>query len=129
MSDRIQSYEEFWPFYVREHSKKTTRMLHFVGTTVATAIAATAIIKRKPLLIPLALVSGYGPAWIGHFFVEKNRPASFKYPLWSFISDYRMLAMMVTGQMDAEVEKAMAQANAHEPEEVVANGVDHSTVN
>jgi hypothetical protein len=129
MSDRIESFEAFWPFYVREHSKKTTRVLHFVGTTVATAIAATAIVKRKPALIPLALVCGYGPAWIGHFFVENNRPATFKYPAWSFASDYKMWWKIATGQMEAELEKAMAQAPAEEPEAVVTNGVDHSTVN
>jgi hypothetical protein len=129
-SDRIQSFAEFWPFYVREHSKKTTRILHFVGTTVATAIAATAIVKRQPALIPLALVAGYGPAWIGHFFVENNRPASFKYPLWSFAADYVMWSKIAAGTMDAEVERCMAMAA---PVEEVAhpatNGVDHSTVN
>jgi hypothetical protein len=119
MSDeRIKSYEEFWPFYVREHSKKTTRVLHFAGTTAALTCLGYAIMKRRPALIPLALVFGYGPAWIGHFFVEKNRPATFKYPLWSFLSDFKMLGKMIAGTMDAEVEQAMRAAST--------NGASHS---
>ncbi len=109
MSDRIGSFEEFWPFDVLEHENKTNRRLHFVGTTAAMAVLGTALIKRRPELIPLALVAGYGPAWIGHFFVEKNRPASFKYPLWSLLGDFKMWGKTVRGTMDREVERQKAK--------------------
>lgn len=128
---RIESFEKFWPFYVREHSKKATRVLHFVGTTTAAAVLGTAIATRNPKLIPLALVGGYGPAWISHFFIEKNRPATFKYPLWSLLADLKMWTKIATGTMDAEVEKAMAEVKQPEPEEAPAprNGVAHSELN
>jgi hypothetical protein len=106
--DRFKSFEEFWPFYVREHSKKSTRVLHFIGTTAAVVTAGYALLARKPALIPVALVSGYGPAWFSHFFIEKNRPATFKYPLWSLLADFKMWGKIAGGTMDAEVERVMA---------------------
>jgi hypothetical protein len=114
MSDRIKTFEEFWPYYVREHSKKSTRVLHFAGTTAAVATLGYALVARRPALIPLALVAGYGPAWISHFFIEKNRPATFKYPLWSLLSDFKMLGKMAKGTMDAEVERVMAEVRGAE---------------
>lgn len=108
---RIDNYEEFWKFYVREHSNKTSRRLHFLGSTGTLACVTAAIVKRDPKYILAAAVSGYGGAWIGHFFFEKNVPATFKYPLWSFISDWKMYALILTGQMDQRVADEMA---AHE---------------
>ncbi len=95
---RITSFEEFWPFYVREHSLPSTRIMHFVGTAVALQI------WWLLLAVPVA---GYGMAWISHFGIEKNKPASFKYPLWSFIADMKLWAMMLTGRMGAEVERIL----------------------
>ncbi len=86
---RIQSFEEFWPFYVREHSLPACRALHFIGSTLALAVIAGAILWNPWLLVAAPIV-GYGVAWIGHFAIEKNKPASFKYPLWSFIGDWKM---------------------------------------
>jgi hypothetical protein len=114
MSDRFKTFEEFWPYYVLEHSKKSTRVLHFIGTTAAVATLGAALVKGKPALIPLALVAGYGPAWISHFFIEKNRPATFKYPLWSLLADFRMWGKMASGTMDAEVEAAQAKRTEEE---------------
>jgi hypothetical protein len=130
-SDRIESFEKFWPFYVREHRKKTTRVLHFVGTTAAVATLGIAAIKRKPALVAAALVVGYGPAWIGHFFVEKNRPATFKYPLWSLLSDFRMWGKMASGTMDAEVERVLRYETPKEEtvERTETNGVHASSLN
>ncbi|MFO0556170.1 MAG: DUF962 domain-containing protein [Polyangiaceae bacterium] len=125
MSERISTFEEFWPFYVREHSKKSTRTLHFVGTTAAVAVLGYAAAKKRPELVPLALVAGYGPAWFSHFFIEGNRPATFKYPLWSLLADFRMWGKMLNGSMDAEVERVMAKRTTVD---VPANGVPH-TVN
>lgn len=128
MSDRIKSFEEFWPYYVREHSKKSTRVLHFAGTTAAVATLGYALATRRPALIPLALVAGYGPAWISHFFIEKNRPATFKYPLWSLLSDFKMLGKMAKGTMDAEVERVMAQVREAEVSAEETNGVHRGPV-
>jgi hypothetical protein len=106
---RIESFEEFWPYYVGEHAKKTTRSFHFVGTTAALGCVAWGILLRKKWLLALAPVAGYGPAWISHFFIEKNKPASFTYPLWSLRADMVMWWKMATRTMDAEVERVLAE--------------------
>jgi len=103
--ERFQSFEEFWPYYVAEHSQPATRTLHAIGTTAAVACLAACIARRKWSLTPLAFIPGYGAAWIAHVFIEKNKPATFKYPLWSFIADYKMVGMMLAGTMDAEIER------------------------
>ncbi len=128
MSDRIQSFEEFWPFYVLEHEKKATRVLHFIGTTAAITVLGAAAITKRPGLVPLALVAGYGPAWISHFFIEGNRPATFKYPVWSLKADLIMWGKMIAGTMDAEVEAAKKRREEATAEEVSApaNGVAHA---
>lgn len=102
---RIESYAEFWPFYLGEHRDPTCRGLHYFGTSMGVVAAVTAVVVGNPWLVPLGLVLGYGPAWVGHFFVEKNRPASFKYPLWSLFSDFKMLSLFLTGRMGAELER------------------------
>jgi|SRR5262245_11517132 len=104
--ERFKSFDEFWPYYVAEHSQPGTRLLHLVGTTAATASLLYFIAARKWRLLPLALVPGYAAAWVGHFFVEKNQPATFQYPLWSLMGDYKMMAKMIRGEMDQELETA-----------------------
>jgi hypothetical protein len=111
-SERYESFEAFWPYYVGEHSKKTTRVMHFVGTTAALGCVAGAVLLRRPSLIAAALVAGYGPAWASHFFVEKNRPATFTYPAWSLAADFKMWGLMIRGEMDAEVERVAAERAA-----------------
>jgi hypothetical protein len=105
----IRSFEEFWPFYVAEHSRPRTRALHFAGTATAFALAATIAAKGKWKWLPAALVPGYAAAWVGHFLVEKNRPATFKYPLWSFMADQKMFALMLTGRMESEIERIKSE--------------------
>ena len=103
--ERLKSFEEFWPFYVAQHGQASTRALHFAGTTmVLGSLAAAAVLT--PWAAMAAPVLGYGPAWIGHFFFEKNRPATFTYPLWSLRGDFRMYRLMLTGAMGPEVERA-----------------------
>lgn len=104
---RIGSFEEFWPFYVREHSKKTTRTIHFVGTTAVMALLGYAAIRRKTWPLFVAPFVGYGPAWFSHFFIEGNRPATFKYPLWSLKADFVMWSKIARGTMDEEVARAV----------------------
>jgi hypothetical protein len=104
MSDP-QNYAEFWDFYVREHSKPLTRLLHFIGTSLGLMLLAWSLWSGRLLYIPLFFVVGYAFAWFAHFFVEKNRPATFRYPFWSFISDFKMMWYMLTGRMSAEVRR------------------------
>jgi hypothetical protein len=101
----FRSFADFWPFYLNEHSRPMTRALHAVGTLLSTALIIVLLAERKWLWLPLPLVIGYGCAWLGHFFVEHNRPATFQYPLWSFMGDYKMLALMLTGQLKAELKR------------------------
>jgi hypothetical protein len=101
----FNSFAEFWPHYVKEHSRPATRTLHALGTTAGMAWAIAFIAKRKFRLLPFALIPGYGAAWLSHFFIEKNKPATFDYPVWSFMGDYKMFALMIAGKMDAEVER------------------------
>jgi len=96
---RFRSFSEFWPYYLSEHSRPATRLLHYIGSLAGIAVIVALIASGKWYLFPLAFVPGYAMAWIGHFFVEKNRPATFTYPLWSFIGDWKMLAMMLTGKL------------------------------
>jgi hypothetical protein len=102
---RIQSFEEFWPFYVGEHLDPRSRALHYVGTTLAIGTVAAAALTVNPTWLLLTPVVGYTPAWIGHFIIEKNRPATFKYPVWSLRGDLRMLSYALAGKMAAEVER------------------------
>jgi hypothetical protein len=105
---RFESFEEFWPFYVKEHAKNGTRILHFIGTTAAMACVAGGILTKRRWLLALAPIVGYGPAWLGHFLIEKNKPATFKHPLWSLRGDFVMWSKMVRGKMSEEVERVLA---------------------
>ena len=96
---QFNSFSDFWPFYLGEHGKPATRLLHCVGTLAALACVLAMIAVGKWWLFPLALVPGYAFAWAAHFFVEKNRPATFRHPLWSFMGDWKMLALMLTGRL------------------------------
>ena len=96
---RFNSFAEFWPYYLAEHSKPLTRLLHYIGTCLVLALVTGFIVVGKWWLFPLAFVPGYAFAWIGHFFVEKNRPATFTYPLWSFLGDWKMLGLMLSGRL------------------------------
>src|SRR4029450_7242667 len=100
--ERYNSFTEFWPYYLAEHSKPGTRLLHLVGTSLALASVVIFITIGKWWLFPLALIPGYGAAWIAHFFIEKNKRAAFRYPLWSFMGDYKMIFMMLTGRIGDE---------------------------
>jgi hypothetical protein len=112
----FNSFEEFWPHYVKEHSLPTTRTLHALGTTAGMARALALIASRKWKWLPLALVPGYGAAWISHFLIERNKPATFDHPLWSLLGDYKMLSMMIAGTMDEEVERVLQQSETNQIE-------------
>jgi hypothetical protein len=103
--NRITDYDEFWAFYVGEHRSPFNRFLHYVGSSLGLGLIISALATQVWWLLALAPLFGYGNAWIGHFVVEKNKPASFKYPGWSFVSDFKMLGYALTGQMRHEVER------------------------
>jgi hypothetical protein len=101
----MRSFDEFWPFYLGEHAKPATRAFHFVGSTIALVLVASSAVTGSLWWILFAFLPGYGFAWFSHFFIEKNKPASFKYPLWSFIADWKMWSLILTGRIESEVEK------------------------
>lgn len=103
--DHYRTLQEFWPFYLHEHSSARNRLLHFIGSTLGLIIFAVALGLKSYLLIIPALISGYAFAWFGHFFIEKNRPATFKYPFKSFISDWRMWYTILTRRIGAELKR------------------------
>jgi hypothetical protein len=96
---RFASFRDFYPFYLGEHANLICRRLHFVGSTLTLLVVAFTIYTGNPYWLFLALFCGYGFAWIGHFFFEHNRPATFKYPLYSFIGDWVMYAQILTGKV------------------------------
>jgi hypothetical protein len=102
---KYETLQEFWPFYVQEHRKPATRWMHFVGTSLLFVWLTLALVKRNPKFLLLAFTTPYAWAWVGHFFIEKNRPATFTYPVKSLISDFIMYGKMWRGQMNAEIEK------------------------
>lgn len=112
MEKRIANYAEFWDYYVAEHSQPLTRFLHFVGTLLGLILLVWIFRTGSWIYLPLCFVCGYAFAWFAHFFVEHNKPATFKYPLWSFVSDYKMVFYMLTGRMNREVERVRAK-NSH----------------
>jgi hypothetical protein len=103
---RITTYPQFWHYYLREHAKPATRAWHYLGTSCAILCLAAAMFLRQPWLVLASVIIGYGPAWAGHFVSEHNRPATFRYPLWSLFSDFRMFAAWLSGRLPRELEAA-----------------------
>ena len=105
MSERIASYGEFWPYYLGEHKKPGTRALHLFGTGLGLAMLALGLATLDWRLMVAAVVAGYAFAWLGHALVEHNRPATFRYPLWSLASDFRMFILWLTGRLGGELDR------------------------
>jgi hypothetical protein len=104
MAERIyKSFKEFYPYYLKEHSDKTNRTLHFIGTGLVIATLIIALFLKKFNLLFFIPILGYGFAWFGHFKFEKNKPATFTYPLWSLASDFLMFYHILTGQIDKKM--------------------------
>lgn len=99
MPRAFSSFSEFYPYYLGEHSNRVCRALHFVGTWLVLVIAAVALLRAEPKWLLLAPVAGYGFAWIGHFFFEHNRPATFSHPLYSLAGDWVMWKDILIGKI------------------------------
>lgn len=107
MANRIFSgYDEFFLFYLTQHSDARNRALHAVGTVSGVLFAATMFVTGRPWYALGWPVIAYGFAWTGHFLVEHNKPATFGHPFWSFISDFRMVGLMCTGRLNERMEVA-----------------------
>lgn len=103
MPPRARSYAEFWRHYLDEHRHPVNRRLHLVGTGLALGLLAVALVALDWRFLVAAVLAGYGFAWLGHFAVEHNRPATMRRPVWSLVSDLRMFALFVTGRLGDEL--------------------------
>jgi hypothetical protein len=110
---RYRTFQEFWPFYLREHAKPRTRALHYAGTSLVILIAIAALVTGNGWLLVVLPVAGYGFAWASHAAVERNRPATFTYPLWSLRADFRMWWLWLTGRLDKELAAAGVGETPH----------------
>ena len=95
---RYKTFADFYPFYLDEHKNRVSRRLHFVGTSIALIILVTAVVTQSWWLLVAALIQGYAFAWVGHFFFERNRPATFKYPAYSLMGDWRLWWEILSGK-------------------------------
>ncbi len=99
----ILNFADFWPYYLAEHSKPSTRALHFLATLAWLGLLLAAVVTSRWWLLAAIPVAAYGLAWASHFFLERNRPATFKYPLYSLLADHQMFLYMLIGRMTAEL--------------------------
>jgi hypothetical protein len=104
---KYKTFWSFYPYYLTEHADSKNRVLHFIGTSLLIIAFFAGIIMRKWWLFALVPVLGYGFAWVGHFFIEKNRPATFTYPLYSLGADFVMFWHILTGQIDKKMKEAV----------------------
>lgn len=102
----FRNFAEFWPFYLREHARPGTRALHYLGSTLVVVCGLAGLASGRAALFWAMPVVGYLFAWIGHFAIERNRPATFRHPLWSFAADWRMWWLWIIGRIGAELDKA-----------------------
>ena len=103
---RFTSFSEFYPYYLSEHRNSTCRSLHYIGSSIGLGVLLFSLTSGNFQYIPMALVAGYAFAWIGHFFFEHNNPATFRYPLWSFMGDWVMLKDFLLGRIDKKLPRS-----------------------
>jgi hypothetical protein len=112
MSARFAAFREFYPFYLSEHRNATCRKLHFAGSSLVLGLVLGAFMTQLWWMLALIPLAGYGFAWVGHFAFEKNRPATFKYPAYSFLGDWVMYWQLLTGKIPFEERNAGTRQSA-----------------
>ena len=115
MAGPFATFHDFYPFYLSEHRHPTCRKLHFVGSALALALVATSVATANAWILLAVPLVGYGFAWVGHFAFEKNRPATFKHPAYSFIGDWVMFWQLLTGKIGFDERNAGARPGADSP--------------
>ena len=105
MEKKYQSFQEFYPFYLSQHENKMCRLLHVIGTTIVFALLFTGLYHGEFILWAYIPLAGYGFAWVGHAFFEKNKPATFTYPLWSLRADFQMYFDILGGKIPLDGKK------------------------
>jgi hypothetical protein len=108
-SARFSSYDAFWLHYLAQHRRPATRLLHYAGSSLGLALVALAAATLDWRFLAAAPLVGYGCAWLGHFGLEGNKPATFGHPVWSFLSDFRMLALAATGRLGRQLARLPAR--------------------
>ncbi len=103
---KYKTFSDFYPYYLTEHAVGSNRQLHFIGTFLLLLSLATGIVTGRWWFFALIPVLGYGFAWVGHFFIEKNKPATFTYPIYSLASDFVMFWDILTGRIDNKLIEA-----------------------
>lgn len=103
---KFTSLKEFYPYYLCEHDNVKCRQLHYIGSSMVLLLTLGVVVTQSWSLLWMLPVLGYGPAWVGHFFYEKNKPATFQYPFYSFCSDWLMLKDAITGKLQQKLELA-----------------------
>lgn len=98
MKKKFTSFKEFYPYYIKEHANKYTKLLHFIGSNLFLFFVIKLLVSNEMRNLFFAFLSAYGLAWIGHFFVEKNKPATFEYPIYSFMGDCAMYFDIIKGK-------------------------------
>ncbi len=99
MDKKYKTFTDFFPFYLSQHSDRRNRRIHFFGSSLVLCVLVAAALTQNWLILLAAPPAGYGPAWFGHFFFEKNKPATFTYPIYSLIGDWVMFWQMLIGKL------------------------------
>lgn len=103
---RYSTFRDFWPFYLREHAQPGTRIMHYIGTTIGLSLVLYGLVIGKPVWLLGFPLAGYTFAWASHALIERNKPATFTYPLWSLAADLRMWALWITGRLAPHLARA-----------------------
>lgn len=111
MEHSHNTYDAFWRHYLKEHADPSARMMHYVGTTIATVLFVRFLATGSFWSLLFAVISGYLFAWIGHFVIERNRPTTFEHPIWSLYSDFRMFFLFLSGHLGRHLREAGVASN------------------